>query len=1038
MKSLSVRSLAALVSCALSVSAQTVAPSSVSPVPKEEEAVKLSPFEITAESDSGYVGQNTLAGSRLRTQLRDVAAAISPMTAEFLADLAITNLVEASEYAINTRVETDDGRAAGPVADGYNNSIREFRVRGLPGAGRTLNFVPYLGEADAFNTERIEINRGPNSILYGIGSPAGVINVATKQARTDRRAQSVSLRMDSWGGVRATGDVNMVLLPGKLALRTVYLHGREKSWRAAGHNDQDRLFITSTWRPSRRTNVRAEFEGLEQDRYVPRPFFGVDLTGAWDAAGRPTFSNFSATAVPGTLGAPGDPFRDTGATALNGVVELRDGPYIVLSPQFPFAQDYRRFTRSEPTPGPIRNDFARGRSNPRADLQANWMGGDWKNRRGAVIAQQEIAQGLNAEVAVSHQKQTYFVRDIQSWNFYGIQGDPNIFYPDGTLKPAGNQYYFETTKAERPGFDTIDYGRITLSYEKEVGRLGELRLAGLGEMRKTETKTEILQEYLLNGPEVSSGGAYFSLPEDARNTLNHRSYISNLADLNNPDFRIPGPMSVAGGIRVKDPATGALRTVYSHMINRSQGNINWFEQDNTTAMLAGQFYTLRNRLVLTGGYRRDDVKRFQSNAIRDPRAVAPNVGVWIPVAPPSSPSSQFEGKTYTYGGVLHVTPWLSGFYNHANSINPPSTIRIVGSDPSSTDLLGLTAPLRSGVTDDYGLKLSLVRDRLYLTATRFETTAVKDTGFSGFGFSGSVRNIWQALRDSTLLTPAQQATASDMFNYTSAVQGYLYDSKTEGYELEVVGTIVPGWSVSLNVSQTESVWSNVASEARAYIDYWSSPDRGALSWTAAQNVGLSLTQSTATPGPDYRTAQDFRVPADIRSLNDFTLNTDTVGEQLVDLENNLFNNPFVFEGRRFIGDNKYNMNLRTRYDFQSGEMKGLSVGAGMRLRKNRIAGAVSDFDLPSDTNAYLRKANGRTVKSTRLTEATDQAIFDLQVTYRPRIKLRKLGWTIQLNVNNLTDEDEFIVNNAHPSTGEPVTYRYQDPRQIIVTNTFSF
>jgi outer membrane receptor protein involved in Fe transport len=119
-------------------------------------------------------------------------------------------------------------------------------------------------------------------------------------------------------------------------------------------------------------------------------------------------------------------------------------------------------------------------------------------------------------------------------------------------------------------------------------------------------------------------------------------------------------------------------------------------------------------------------------------------------------------------------------------------------------------------------------------------------------------------------------------------------------------------------------------------------------------------------------------------------------------------------------------------------MKGLSVGAGMRLRKNRIAGAVSDFDLPSDTNAYLRKANGRTVKSTRLTEATDQAIFDLQVTYRPRIKLRKLGWTIQLNVNNLTDEDEFIVNNAHPSTGEPVTYRYQDPRQIIVTNTFSF
>jgi outer membrane receptor protein involved in Fe transport len=78
------------------------------------------------------------------------------------------------------------------------------------------------------------------------------------------------------------------------------------------------------------------------------------------------------------------------------------------------------------------------------------------------------------------------------------------------------------------------------------------------------------------------------------------------------------------------------------------------------------------------------------------------------------------------------------------------------------------------------------------------------------------------------------------------------------------------------------------------------------------------------------------------------------------------------------------------------------------------------------------------VKSTRLTEATDQALYDLQVTYRPRLKTRKFNWTIQVNVNNLTDEDEFIFNNAHPSTGEAITYRYQDPRQIILTNTFSF
>jgi hypothetical protein len=354
----------------------------------------------------------------------------------------------------------------------------------------------------------------------------------------------------------------------------------------------------------------------------------------------------------------------------------------------------------------------------------------------------------------------------------------------------------------------------------------------------------------------------------------------------------------------------------------------------------------------------------------------------------------------------------------------------VGSDPKSADPLGLTAPLRTGVTDDYGVKLRLLDNRLFLTATRFETTAKSDTGFSGFGFAGSVRTIWQALRDSTLLSAQDAAFADQMFNYTNAVQGYTYDSATKGYELEIVGEIVPGWSVSLNYSKTESVWSNVAQEARAYLNEWKGY------WLKYKD--LATAQSAATPGADYRTFQDFRAPADIVATADFTVNTDTINEQIVDLENNLFNNPYVFEGRRFIGDNKHNLNLRSRYDFKSGPVRGLSLGAGMRLRKGRVAGAVTTYELPADIATYADAANGRKVTGTRLTEAVDQALFDLQITYRRKIWRDKVNWTVQLNVNNVTDEDRFIVNNAHPSTGEPITYRYQDPRQFILTNTFSF
>ena len=58
------------------------------------------------------------------------------------------------------------------------------------------------------------------------------------------------------------------------------------------------------------------------------------------------------------------------------------------------------------------------------------------------------------------------------------------------------------------------------------------------------------------------------------------------------------------------------------------------------------------------------------------------------------------------------------------------------------------------------------------------------------------------------------------------------------------------------------------------------------------------------------------------------------------------------------------------------------------------------------------------------------------VSYRR--KFGRFNWTLQLNVNNVLDQRELIVNNIHPRTLAPLTYRYQDPRQFVLTNTFGF
>jgi len=262
------------------------------------------------------------------------------------------------------------------------------------------------------------------------------------------------------------------------------------------------------------------------------------------------------------------------------------------------------------------------------------------------------------------------------------------------------------------------------------------------------------------------------------------------------------------------------------------------------------------------------------------------------------------------------------------------------------------------------------------------------------------------------------------------VQGYTQDSESKGLEFELVGQVLPGWSVSVNYSKNKTTRTGIAREYRAYIDthkaYWK------------RYSTLQIPQNANTPGTDFApSSTDWRTAAQIDATGDFTVNTDSINEAIADAEQLFFDNPFVFEGKRFVGDPLHNMNLRTRYDFREGMLKGLTVGVGARIRKGRIAGARTDYSITPGSD-YTDTWNGRTIDKVTTVDASDQNVYDLQLGYSRPIWQKKVRWAIQLNVNNLTDQDELIVNNTHPRTLAPITYRYQDPRQFILTNTFSF
>lgn len=213
----------------LHLNAQQTSPASANPAPsaKEENVTVLDPFVISENDAVGYSAASTLAGTRINTALRDVGAAISIVTPEFLRDTAATNLGELLSLTTATEIGGVSGNfAGGAVSSGRpdqsesrENPQGNNRVRGIGAATTTRDYFLTDIPFDAYNSSGVTISRGPNSLLFGIGNPAGIIEGSIVHPQLQRNRTEISGRFGSENSYRSSVDLNRVLVKGRLAFR---------------------------------------------------------------------------------------------------------------------------------------------------------------------------------------------------------------------------------------------------------------------------------------------------------------------------------------------------------------------------------------------------------------------------------------------------------------------------------------------------------------------------------------------------------------------------------------------------------------------------------------------------------------------------------------------------------------------------------------------------------------------------------------------------------------------------------------------------
>jgi len=1010
--------------------------------PDENRVVELSPFEVNASNDVGYLARNTLAGTRMNTALRDVASQVSIMNAEFLQDVAAIDLQDALRYSLNTENLSEFYDVTNSNQAVYTNNPWDgtSRSRGLGTATSTHDFFPAVLPIDTYNTERFTFVYGPNAILCGSGNPAGNTDTTFKRPQMTKRSGAVALRVDSRDSWRTTLDFNQPLWRDKVALRVDALWQDQRAARKPNFDRAERLFGTLQIDPIKRVRVRGWYENLDEKRSPVRNMLVTDAVTPWIQAGRPIFDNGVGRPLPASSNVP---------TAAN------------YSPVFlPYANSNRPVAilgqATSVQPGTrwnsntvVTRTFSQIRSGSDSfdttladdrvfPLDINVNGGALQNRtsgfdRGFTVELNPL-RNFYIEGGLNDEYQDLRYIDFLDYGNTDLRVDANKYLPDRvTPNPNVGRYYFQGNGLSGRAWKHQWGNRVQASYEYDFTErkdrwrwLGRHRVAGMLLHDENRTSGQRTDTRIINNTSFTNGTAATNYNDNTRNVA-FRYYVDDPQDPSShgvygvtlpfdpfaPTFTVPGT----------DWEVGAIN---NHVGAAMAPSIHWSKDDATVFAMQNFFWD--GRIATTYGKRRDSAGVWS----------IPNtkVGRTVPVGPGVTPAFYFdhdprvidenlnpdnwtltgtrELRTELKGIVVHPFPWLSLSYNQSNSQNPAAL--------GTKNLDGSLKETNDGVGKDYGITFSLWRDTIYLRLNRYTTSQLQAPSiyraFTGIGGINAFRDKIYTIEKSVLdagapsstkfaaytddlrsLGPGSQAnTFREVYDVTS-------DTKSAGYEAELIANPLPNWRVAITAAQVE------ASEANIAQDWFEFIRERAPIWL------------------QYRSAPVYNRP------------TQTVGGNLIDA-NTISSWNFIKEqeGRRNPQSRKYRFNFTTRYTLRETLLRGLFVGGNVQWRSRTELGygtrtlspGEGEFQFPGLVTGPLA-----VIDRTQPIFGPDIRTFEGFVGYSRHLWKNRIHWQLQLNVRNLFANTKRIPQRIL-SDASVAVFTLPEPRTFILTNTFSF
>ncbi len=254
------------ISCWLTAAALLLLPQTIFAQEDDEGIFTLSAFTVSAEDSAGYVSDKSVGASLLVSPLDELPVSVNVLTQELLEDIDVQYLEDAVQYVSGT---SNEGR----------NFTGEstFSIRGLPTNLVLRNGMYYNGKVDLASIERVEVVKGPQSIVFGQADPGGFIHYTSKQPIAGNEFGQVKATLGDYSMKHLAFDYNKPIdEEGQFVFRVS--GGWLDTETEIPFEERNEFSITPTmaWNPTENTRIVAEYNLTQKDgnyNFVVVPLF---------------------------------------------------------------------------------------------------------------------------------------------------------------------------------------------------------------------------------------------------------------------------------------------------------------------------------------------------------------------------------------------------------------------------------------------------------------------------------------------------------------------------------------------------------------------------------------------------------------------------------------------------------------------------------------------------------------------------------------------------------------------------------------------